>query len=154
LHSKLLAGTSLIVTDQIAEIFLPVVRKSLMREFFNVSDTQLVDSAVEDALIGYVRNPGKFDPCRSGLFTYLRLRARSVLLNLIAKHKPSMSVEVEAADEVNNMESEGAADPESELIRQEADERVMADIRAIFSNPDDVEMVKLMMLGVRETGQF
>ncbi|MGH9766425.1 MAG: hypothetical protein ACREAB_03245 [Blastocatellia bacterium] len=158
LHALLMAGTSATVTGEIAERFLPLVAGSLKRTFHNLSDQHLVDTAVEDALIDYFDNPARFDPRRAGLFTYLRLRARSRLLNLMAGQKNLFEkekvVEVEAAETVYQMTEYETADVEQALAQREMDETMWRKLCEIFTDQLDLELVKLMMDGVRETERY
>lgn len=158
LHARLLAGTSLTVTSEIAEVFLPVLIRSLKSEFRNLSDPHLIDSAAADALIGYFDTPTRFEPQRAGLFTYLRWRARSRLLNLLGKEKVLTAaekvVEVEAAAAVYEMTGHAVADLEEALAQREADAATLHKLRAIIPDPLDLEFVKLMLEGVRETPRY
>lgn len=158
LHARLLAGTSLTVTSEIAEVFLPPLIRSLKGEFWSLSDQHLLDTAAEDALIGYFAAPGRFEPQRAGLFTYLRWRARSRLLNLLGQEKVLIAaekvVEVEAAEAVYEMTGQAVADPEDALAQREADDATLHKLRAIINDPLDLEIIKLMMEGVRETWRY
>src|ERR1041385_4978615 len=87
LHARLVAGSSLTVTSEIAEVFTPILCKSLYRQFFNIGDLNMIDTAVTDALVGYFAHPERYEATRSSLFTYLRLRAGSNLLNLLSSEQ-------------------------------------------------------------------
>lgn len=157
LHALLLAGASLTATSEIAEVFLPAITNSLRREFWSVSDPHLLDSAAEDALIDYFANPGRYEPGRAGLFTYLRLRARSRLLEVLQRRSEQEGkkvVEVEGAETVNRVEAQESANPEEALVEHEANARIIRQLREILPNSTDLKLVELMMEGVRETGRF
>jgi DNA-directed RNA polymerase specialized sigma24 family protein len=158
LHARLLAGTSATVTSEIAERFLPLVASSLRKRFHNLSDQHLVDMAVEDALIDYFDNPARFDPRRAGLATYLYWRARSLLLNLMAGQKKSFgrekAVELEDEEFVYLMTESETADIEQSLVQREMDETTWRKLCEIFTDRRDLELVKLMMEGVRETARY
>lgn len=158
LHARLLAGTSATVTSEIADAFLARLANSLKKEFFTLADQHLVDTAVEDALISYFDNPTRFDPQRAGLFTYLRWRARSLLLNLIARQKNLFErekvVEVEDEEAVYQMTESETADVEQSLIQRELDETAWRKLCEIFTDRLDLELVKLMIEGVRETTRY
>jgi len=154
-HQQLLARARLTVTSEIAEVFIPVLVKSLRKQFWNLSDQDLIDSAVEDALVDYFARPAQFDPTKAGLFTYLRVRAKSYLLNILAQQKDHQDrekvVEVAGAESVYKVETQESADVEATLIERDVDNQTMQQLREILSDPLDLEMVKLMMEGVRET---
>ncbi len=158
LHARLLAGASMTITSEIADVFLPAVTRSLRGEFPTLSDQHLVDTAVEDALIEYFNHPARFDPQRAGLLTYLRWRARSRLLNLLAGQKKLSAgekvVEVEQAEMVYEMKESDLSGPEDALARREADETTLQKLREVFADPVDLEIVKLLMEGVRETESY
>lgn len=158
LHERLLAGTSATVTSEIAEAFLARLANSLKKEFFTLADQHLVDTAVEDALISYFNNPTRFDPQRAGLFTYLRWRARSLLLNLMAGQKKSFErekvVELDDEDAVYQMTESETAEIEQSLARRELDETTWRKLCEIFTDRRDLELVKLMMEGTRETAHY
>lgn len=158
LHARLLEGTSLTVTSEVAETFLTPLANSLRKEFYTLSDHHLIDTAVEDALIAYFGYPLKFDPSRASLFTYLRQLAKSRLLNLLAREKklsaPEKVVELEAVESVYEMTGCDPDDPEDALAQRESDDATWRKLREILTDPIDLELVKLMMEGVRETDRY
>jgi len=151
LHEQLLAGSSLVVTSEIAETFMPLLIKSLRGEYFNVKDVTLIESAVIDAVMTYFAHPERYNPEKAGLFTYLRLRAASNLLNLLAAEKSHKFVELEAPSSVNEAEGD---DIEGSLIHREVNDRVMRQIRGILPDPVDQELASLMISGIRDTSSF
>lgn len=151
LHEQLLTGSSRVVTSEIAEVFMPLLIKSLRRKYFNVKDVTLIESAVTDAVMTYFAHPERYNPEKSGLFTYLRLRAASNLLNLLAAEKSHEFVELEPLNSVNETEGD---DIEELLIQREVNDRVMQQIRQILPDPVDQEVVSLMISGIRDTSSF
>jgi len=151
LHEQLSAGSSLVVTSEIAETFIPLLIKSLRGEYFNIKDVTLVESAVTDAVMSYFAHPERYNPEKSGLFTYLRLRSASNLLNLLAAEKSHKSVELETLNSVNETEGD---DIEGSLIQREVNDRVMQQIRQILPDPVDQEVALLMISGIRDTSSF
>jgi len=151
LHEQLLAGSSLVVTSELAETFVPLLVKSLRREYFNVNDITLIQSAVTDAVMSYFAHPDRYNPEKSALFTYLRLRAASNLLNLLSAEKGRKFVELEAPDSVNKTEGD---DIEESLIKREVNDRVMRQIKEILPDPVDQELASLMISGIRDTSSF
>jgi hypothetical protein len=146
-----LAGSSLVVTSEIAETFIPLLIKSLRGEYFNIKDVTLVESAVTDAVMSYFSHPERYNPEKSGLFTYLRLRSASNLLNLLVAEKSHKSVELETLNSVNETEGD---DIEESLIQREVNDRVMQQIRQILPDPVDQEVALLMISGIRDTSSF
>jgi RNA polymerase sigma-70 factor, ECF subfamily len=158
MHARLLGGTSVTVTSEIAETFLSPVSNSLRKDFPSLGDPHLIETAVEDALIAYFNNPARFDLRRGSLFTYLRLLARSRLLNLLAGEKklsaPEKVVELEAVESVYEMTDSEFAGPEDALARRESDDATWRKLRELFTDPIDLELIKLMMEGVREADLY
>ncbi len=158
MHACLLSGTSVTVTSEIAETFLSPVANSLRKDFPSLGDPHLIETAVEDALIAYFGNPARFDPRRAGLFTYLRQLAKSRLLNLLAREKnlsaPEKVVELEALEFVHEMTDCELADPEEALALRESDDATWRKLRELLTDPIDLELIKLMMEGVRETDRY
>jgi RNA polymerase sigma-70 factor, ECF subfamily len=158
MHARLLGETSVTVTSEIAETFLSPVANSLRKEFSSLGDPHMIETAVGDALIAYFNNPTRFDPRLASLFTYLRLLAKSRLLNLVAGEKklsaPEKVVELEAVESVYEMTDSEFADPEKALARHESDGATWRKLRELFTDPIDLELIKLMMEGVRETDRF
>ncbi len=158
MHERLLSGTSMTVTSEIAETFLSPVANSLRKQFPSLGDPHLIETAVEDALIAYFHDPTRFDPRRAGLGVYLRQIAKSRLLNLLAREKnlsaPEKVVELEAVESVYEMTDSKIADPEDDLARRESDDATLRRLRELLTNPIDFELAKLMMEGVRETDSY
>ncbi len=158
MHARLLSGASVTVTSEIAETFLSPVANSLRKEFSSLGDYHLIDTAVGDALINYLGSPARFDPRRASLFTYLRWLAKSRLLNLLARQKNLSAmekvVELEAVESVYEMTDCEFADPEDDLARRESDDATWRKLRELLTDPIDLELIKLMMEGVRETDRY
>ncbi len=135
---------------------MPLLIKGLSKQFWNLHDQHLIYSAVEDALIDYFVSPAQFDPVRAGLSTYLHLRAKSLLLNILAQEKSHQekAVEVGSAESVYKVEAQEDSDIEVSLTRRDASDQTMQQLRLIFTNPIDLEMVVLMMDNVRDTHRF
>ncbi len=155
LHGLLLEGASLTVTSRIAELFLPELLKRLQRAFPNVGDRHLIATCAEDALMEYLARPEKFDPSRGALLTYLRLLARSRLLNELKK--PAGRQEVVAVEEAETVyESGGAQDWDdcTRLCESESARRIEERLREIITDPADWRVLELMLEGVRETDAY
>lgn len=150
LHRKLLNDTSLSVTSKIAEIFLPALTKSLTRAYYNLGDHHLIETAIEDALLAYFDHPQQFNPSRASLFTFLRMRANSYLLNDLGKNKV---VEVTDAEPVYNMEAL-EDDALSVLVEHEAQSEIQQKLQRIIPDPTDFQLLSLMLEGVRETSAY
>ena len=157
LHRFLLEQASPVVTGRIAEIFLPELLRRLPRNFPTVNDQHLIASCAEDALLEYLERPEKFDPSRGSLLTYLRLLARSRLLNELGRKNAAGSQEVVAVEEAETVYGvAGGAewDESARLSEQETEQRIAAKLRPIVIDPTDRRVLDLMLEGVRETGAY
>jgi DNA-directed RNA polymerase specialized sigma24 family protein len=157
LHQRLLSGSDLTVTSEIAEEFLPALTRRLAKEFHQLPDPHLITTAVNDALLNLFDHPAQFDPARSSLFTYLRLRARTYLLNSLSRRKSSPAqdkvVELDDAGTVYEVEAH-ETDAETSLISREFQAGVIAKLRRVFTDPADLRVIALMVEGVRETQAY
>lgn len=153
-HARLMAGDDPIVTSEIAEALLPQLVSSLSLRFANLSDEQLIDGAVEDALLNYFADPSRFNPAKGTLLAWLWQCARNNLLNALKKQttylRKEKSVELEVAETVYQAEAE----IEAALINRSVNEQTMQRLRAILPDQTDLRIVILMMEGNRETAVF
>lgn len=158
LHQRLLSGASPTVTSEIAQELLLAIVKGLTREFPRVGDPHLIETAGEDALLFYFDHPTQFDPARSSLLTYLRMRAKGYLLNSLGRHKSSQGgekvVELANAEAVYEVEAQNESDAEAALIEHEAQAEIMQKLSEIITDPRDFAALTLMLENVRETSAF
>jgi DNA-directed RNA polymerase specialized sigma24 family protein len=157
LHRQLLDDSSLSVTSKIAEMFLPALTKSLTKAYYNINDQHLIETAVEDALLAYFAHPQQFNPARGSLFTFLRVRASSYLLNALDTQRNSQFqnkvVEVDEAEAVYNVEAL-EDDALSMLVEREVQAEIEQKLQHIVSDPTDFQLLNLMLEGVRETSAY
>lgn len=154
LHQRLLAG-SLTASSETAEIFLQLLIKSLAGEFKQLRDPHLIDSAAADALINYFEYPRKFDPARSSLFRYLRIRARTYLLNSLGQPDSAKKVvELEEVKTVYQVEDQNEPDAETALVSRAVQTEIMQQVQKYITDPVDFRIVLLMIDGVRDTAKY
>lgn len=157
LHRLLLGQVSPVITGRIAEIFLPELLRRLPRIFPTVADQHLLASCAEDALLEYLERPEKFDPARGSLLTYLRLLARSRLLNELGRKNANGRQEVvavEGAETVYEVAGGAEWDESVRLSEQEMEQRIAAKLLPLVPDPTDRKVLNLMLDGVRETGAY
>jgi RNA polymerase sigma factor (sigma-70 family) len=80
LHARLVAG-DLVASAELAEMILPEVRRRLDRQWPGLAGTDAVHDAVIDVFVAYVREPGRYDPSRSNLVSWLQMQAHGDLIN-------------------------------------------------------------------------
>lgn len=165
LHGRLLAGDPT-ATAMIAERYLEPLTHRLLQARRDVSDTQLVQDAVIEALMDYLRHPGRYEPERASLETYLFMAAKADLKNALAKERrhslraisldddPAPAVELSLAarnDSVEDIviERMGVALP-SGLDRAQA----LRMIAQEFPDPSDRRLLSLILDGERHSVAF
>lgn len=154
LHQRLLAG-SLTASSEIAEIFLRPLIKSLAREFKQLRDPHLIDSAAADAFVNYFEHPEKYDSARSSLFRYLLIRAKTYLLNSLGQQTSTKKVvELEEAETVYQVEDQNEPDAESTLVSRAVQTEIMQQVHKYITDPVDLRIVALMIEGVRDTTKY
>jgi RNA polymerase sigma-70 factor (ECF subfamily) len=154
LHQRLLAGSHT-ATSEIAELFMHLLIKSLSREFNQISDQHLIDMATTDALINYFQHPEKFESAKSSLFTYLRVRAKTYLLNSLGQPLSSKKVvELQEAETVYQMADENTQDAEAAVVSNALQAEVMQQVQKYITDPTDLHVANLMIQGIRETTAY
>ncbi len=154
LHARLSAGDDPIVTHEITEAFLPYLLQSLRRRFTNLSDEDIFFNAATDALLSYFDQPANFVPERGSLPSWLKVCARNNLLDALKQQKNRGDYEkpVELADLEAVYQTE--AEVEMALIERSDDELTWQRLRAVTNDPLDLQLIWLMMEGVRDTQPF
>ncbi|HXG36822.1 MAG TPA: sigma factor [Dehalococcoidia bacterium] len=152
-HQRLLQGDPTAPAEVIIAYLEPLIRR-LRRRFPDVADETIIHDAATDALFQYVQSPGRFDPTKSSLTSYLTMAARGDVLNALARERRRATRQVpletvaEAALARNTLqESEDssesmAASPLLQVILQEV------------SDPADRELLKMILTGERKTAPY
>lgn len=147
LHARLLARSDPCVTAEVADAFLLPLVKRLRSRFSHVTDPHIIDTAAEDALLKYFRQPERYDPQRGTLLGYLLMDAGGDLKNflraerrVVALHPPLAEYKTQGENRIDDAEARltGAASPV---------ERAFARV----PDPIDRELVELMMENERRT---
>ena len=163
LHRRLLAGEPDAPADLVDALLLPLIRSTRSR-FPRLSDPTLVDSLVIDALLAYVKEPGRYDPGRSSLWSYLTLVVHRDLLNALeserrraAHETPLEDVELRLADRKISVPIEEwvmrRLAPEGLPDRVDLDE-VKAEVDQAFREPGERALLQLYLDGVFRTEEF
>jgi DNA-directed RNA polymerase specialized sigma24 family protein len=157
LHRRLAAGDAT-APAEIAELFLPELVRDLRGRYRNLHDPDVVDLAVEDAVLSYLRRPGQFDPARSTLWRYLRMSARGDLLNLLAQSKAILAtqsgpevIELDSADTEYEIE-DGSLAVEDQVSMNLSP--IWQTLEELFDDLPDREVALLLMERVRSMAQY
>src|ERR1700751_5061161 len=86
LHEKIVAGDPL-APSMLAELVVPRVVERLRRKYHSVRDQHVIDTAVADAMLTYLKAPDTFDRGRGSLVSYLWISAEGDLLNSLKQLK-------------------------------------------------------------------
>ena len=153
IHERLLAGDPT-ASAELAETTFDALTAVLAKRNPRISDAALIDEAVAEALLSYIKRPDTFDSGKAGLFGYLQMSAQGDLVNALAKlsrrrkrEKPLEAVEV---GEFAGKEHSDGPDLVSNLEAQ----RIQRQLDEVFDNPKDREMVDLVVDRERSTEAF
>ena len=153
IHKRLCEGDLTAFAELAEEVMESLVEK-LSRKYPNLRDPDLPTEAVADALMDYSKRPEQFDPTQRGLFGFLVMAAEGDLKNALAKidrrKKKEIQLEfVEVDERVGNIR-----DRTGELEEKIDSERMQDALDALFDDPKDRAVVKLIMEGERATEVF
>lgn len=159
LHQRLLDGDPTATSD-LANVFLIPLCLRLKRAFPRIKEeTWIYDAAVNALLLNYALNPKRFNPEKSGLFSYLFMSARGDLLNFLKQEGERKkreygfeSVEL-TVDNRNIMESLQSSRSKGPLEILEHREAIRL-IESLIENPQDRDILELMVAGERRTAVF
>ncbi len=150
LHDRLLSDDPT-VTEEIFGIVTPDLEKHLRMRFPNLApsvDPDIYLFAVFETLTDYFKNPGKYDPDKSGLMTYLRLAARRDMQNLLRKESRHAKGRV-SLDSVEFGQSDG--NDISEKVAEDLDgHRLIEDLKRGMTSVER-DVFSLMLEGERST---
>ena len=122
----------------------------LRKTYSRLPDDTAVDLAT-DAIVEYLGSPGRFDPARAGLKTYLSVIAKRDAINWLKKrsnHERLHKEFVELEGDGGNMH--GAA----ESARLDAETILRKFGSEIVDDEKDVAVLKLMLLGEDRTDEY
>jgi RNA polymerase sigma-70 factor (ECF subfamily) len=144
LHQLMLKG-DVTAPARVAEFFLPILSRKLADRSKNVHPN-MIDTAVADTLLDYLKRPEKFDPTKLPLGKFLLMSAGGDLKNLLS----SRAKEVERWGFTENVEVPGSA---AEHCSEPSDEKLKR-ILNIVESETDRKLVSLMAEGVRKTDPY
>ena len=145
LHELMLKG-DVTAPARVAEFFLPILSRKLAARSKKNVHPNMIDTAVADTLLDYLKRPEKFDPNKLTLGKFLLMSADRDLKNYLA----SRTKEVERWGFTENVEVKGsAAEHRSEPI----DEKLKRILNTV-ENETDRKLVSLMAEGIRKTQPY
>src|SRR5690348_1047884 len=161
IHNRLLLGDPT-ATAEFAEVALGPLKRALRSIFRTIRDDALLNDAVVDAYMEYVKAPEKYDPQRSSLFSFLKLAAKRDVLNALRRDKKfqhAQALEDEGVElNVFSGNKPGRVhkhdQKESEIVTQIDSQARVRKIFTAVREPQDRAVLKLMMDGERNTSAF
>lgn len=153
IHERLLAADPT-APAELAEVILGPLKQALVARNPRIGDQTLLDDAVADALIDYIKKPERFDPDKAGLFGYLEMAAQADLKNALAKRRRRRTWETPLDEvEVDTLRGKKEANGTDIVDALEA-ERIRRLLDEHFTDPKDRQMVDLIIDKERSTQAF
>ena len=157
IHQRLLAGDPIASAELVAAYLESLVRW-LQQRYPSVPDEHLIYDAATDTLLDYSERPGRFDPTRSSLLSYLRMSAHRDLLNALQKerrrqqrqqrvqqHLRAASVELQGSDG-----NRGQEEDDTSVAVDDLRQRVFQ----VVTNVRDRQLLHLILAGERQTKHY
>ncbi len=154
LHLRLIDGDKSAPNDCVTR-WLPELTRRLSMSFNEVAqrDEHIIIDAVLETLMEYTSKPGKYDPQRASLATYLTQAAKRDLMNALSREKTQgrgamsiYSVEERLPDGNNSFEERVADKAEAQAIL----EIVLSKI----TEPEERSVLMLLLHGERATAEY
>lgn len=147
LHGRLLADDDPLAPAEIAEFYLPWLRRRLRELHPGAGDENVLDTAAIDALRSYLKNPGSYDPAKLPLPKFLLMAAKGDLRNAQAAARRAVSRNEEIA---KNLVELGLCAPEQRIDTN----RLEAAVAPFLPDPMDRQIFALMADGVQATEAY
>ena len=160
IYRRLLANEPDAPSDLFA-LFLDPLVGALQSAFPSLPDPYLVQDVVTDSLFTLAQRPMRYAPEKASLWSYLYTDAKGDLLNAIERERKRWKdatfdiVEHDVHDQGTNVEAEvlNALVPDG-LPAGTTLEEVLAMVQATMSDPQDRELLELMLDGERKSEAF
>ncbi|HZT42271.1 MAG TPA: hypothetical protein VFA07_08775 [Chthonomonadaceae bacterium] len=164
LYLRLLAREADAPSD-LADAYLGPLLDALHSHFPDIPDLTLVDDIVENTLLRFPKEPEKYNPARSSLWTYLYMDALGDIKNALdsAKRQERKLRLVSLDRDVAESEPDRKGELEEMMIRQEVPDylpdgveihEVRAEVEVIISNATDLAVAELQLAGERKTEAY
>ena len=153
IHKRLCEG-DLTAFAELAEEVMEALVEKLSHKYPNLPDADLPAEAVADALMDYSKRPEQFDPTQRGLFGFLVMAAEGDLKNALAKIVRRQKKEIQLEPVEVDERGGNTRDRTDELDERIDFERMRDALDALFDDPKDRAVVRLIMEGERATEVF
>lgn len=160
LHELIMAGDDLALL-KLYDQYGDSIVLSLRSWYPNVAQKDLTHilEAVNEAFLGYYKNPSTFDPNKGNIKRFLEIAAERDLINLLQKEKKhngkiNLPEDVELEEKLWNSITEDTQPADVGLIMQEMMDIVDSELSNYFSTDSDILVAKMILQGIRETWSF
>ncbi len=160
-YQRLLARDPTAPND-FAELVLESLMAQLHQRYSHLPDPQLIQEAVTDSLLTFLRQPERYRPERGGLWHYLVMNAEGDLRNALSRRRrdqshllPLSAVALASLQGNSSLEERPWQEAEARLALstpqlQEALERLRTEV----FTPTEWHVVLLMLQGERQTSTY
>ena len=164
IHTRLL-NRDVTASEELARQYLPPVHRHVeaCARSRGVYDDALINDAVTESVLNYIRHPSKFDPTKSSLIGYLKRAAERDLINVVAKDRRQRRGE-QLTEDVEFTILHGNKPIEMEQISRDAETEMLERLDPAQSTTDrlsgvmqtaqDKQLLELMISGERNTVAF
>ncbi len=153
IHRRLLSG-DVTAPPELAEAVLEPLLNSLGQRHKNLRNSDLLQDAITDALMSYIKHPAQFDPTKRTLMGFLLMAAEGDLLNALAKEKRRRQKEILSGDVELELAAGNYTAEEGDLETGPEDEKLQQELSRLFKDPKDLDMAALIVSGERATEAF
>jgi DNA-directed RNA polymerase specialized sigma24 family protein len=155
IHQRLL-NRDVTAPAELAERYLLHLIKNVSSAYPKVDDPHLCSDACEDAILKYIKEPGKFDPEKLGLLAYLKMSAVGDLKNEFEKRDrrrrhESTEEDVEEKRVLRNEGREGFGSPQFIIIQNESELHQEQLLEQWFPDPTDRQLARMVLDQERDT---
>lgn len=126
----------------------------LSKKFPDLRGSDLLNDAVTDALMEYIKAPSNFDPSKRGLFGYLLMAAKRDLLNALSKKERRENREVSIDTVENNDFGGNIVSTQASLDCLIDANTTQKEIDKLFDNSEDKRMAWCILQGERSTEAY
>lgn len=160
LHS-LVKGRDDLAFAKLYDYYGAAIATALQRWYPKIArnDDAFVLEAVNEAFLGYYKNPETFDPNKNTLQRFLEIAAERDLINILEREKKHAGKEnlpenVELEEKFWNSIKRNTQSTDEGVIEQETMDLIDKELSSHFFCDSDIILVKMILQGVRETDAF
>lgn len=160
LHNSILGGDDLALS-KLYDLYSETVI-GLLKSWYPKAakmDEAFFYEAINEAFLGYFKNPQTYDPERNTLQRFLEIAAERDLINILVREKKHLETkkapeDVELEEKFWNSITKETKTADGSLLFEEAMGILNRELSTHFDNELDIKLAKLVISGERETTAF